>query len=304
MNAAQRLLALLVAGALSCAGVDDTGRPNGPLTVVATCTIVADIARHVAGPRAEVRSLLPPGVDAHVYQPTPADVAAIAAADVVIVNGLGFEGWIDQVVRQSGYRGQVVVASAGVTPLPWTGDHATPDQVDPHAWQDVANGMVYAQAIRDGLSAADPAGAGDYAALTVLYAAQLRALDAWVRKQVATLPERSRLVVTSHDALRYFGVAYGIEIHAVEGIVTGHEPDPGRIAALISLVRERAVRAVFIENVANPAVVERVAAESGARLGGSLYTDSLGAPESAGGTYSGMIAANTRTIVAGLAGRP
>ena len=285
----QRLLLPLLLGLLLAAPAPGAAEPI-PLRVVATTTMLADIVRQVGGGRVAVTSLLAPGVDGHTWQPAPDDLQRLAAARLVVVNGLGFEAWLDQVIANAGTKPNVVVASAGVTPRGG----------DPHAWQDARNGMRYAQAIGAALAAADPAGADDYAAWTEAYVAQLRVVDAWVRKQIATLPATARVLVTSHDALGYYGQAYGLEVIAVEGIATGQEPDPQHVADLIALLRARHVKAVFIETVASPKVVEQIGAEGGAALGGSLFSDSLDVPGSPAGSYIGMFLANTRTIVDGL----
>jgi len=304
------LLALLIA-----AGV---AGESTPLRVVATTSILADLVRQVGGTRVLVHSLVRPGADAHVYQPTPADVASLAGARLVVLNGLGFEGWIDALIKQSGFTGPEVVACSGVEALSSAedahGDHpglpgADPGKAhaghvhgaaDPHAWHDVRNALLYVTNIRDALVALDPAGAADYRAWADLYSAQLRALDAWARRQIAALPEASRVLVTAHDSLAYFAKAYGMRVLAVEGIATGQEPDARHLAALLKRLREGRIKAVFIENVVNPKLIEQLARDGGARLGGTLYTDSLGEPGGPAGTYIGMIAANVRTIVAGL----
>lgn len=292
------ILLLVTCGALSAA--------DGRLRVVTTTTILADIVRQVGGDRVVVTSLLRPGGDAHAFQPTPADLAQVAAAAVVVENGLGLEGWLADLVGASGFRGRRIIASDGISPL--TGgaadhDHGDHDHgaVDPHAWQDLANGIRYARNIGDGLAAADAAGAADYTAWCEAYCGLLRVLDAWVRRQVATIPTGARVLVTSHAALAYYGRAYGLEIHAVEGLTTGQEPDPRHLAALIALVRSRRLGAVFVENVANPAAVERLAREAGTTHGGRLVSDGLDQPDQPTGTYIGMFLVNTRTIVRGLA---
>lgn len=277
-----------------------------PLRVVCTTSILADLARQVGGGRVEVLSLLKPGSDPHAWQPTPDDVKLIASARLVVVNGLGYEGWLDQLITAAGVaRERVVIASTGVEPMT-AGAHAHGhaghdhgDQ-DPHAWHDAKNGMRYVANLRDAFTAIDAAGAADYAAWTELYQAELRVVDAWVKKQIATLPSERRVLVTSHDAMAYFARAYGLEVVPVEGITTGQEPDPARFAKLITLLRTRGVPAVFIESSANPKVVERLGTEAGARLGGMLLADSLDLPGRLGDSYLGMFAHNARTIVGAL----
>ncbi|MBA3699021.1 MAG: zinc ABC transporter substrate-binding protein [Planctomycetes bacterium] len=279
---------------------------NAPLKVVCTTTILADLARQVGGGRVEVVSLLKPGADPHTFQPSPDDVRLIASARLVVVNGLGYEGWLDQLISAAGVsRERVVIASTGVEPMT-AGAHAHADghdhggDQDPHAWHDAKNGMRYVANLRDAFTAADAAGTGDYAAWCDLYQAQLRVIDAWMKKQIATLPSERRVLVTSHDAMAYFARAYGLEVVPVEGITTGQEPDPARFAKLITLLRTRGVPAVFIESSANPKVVERLGTEAGARLGGVLLADSLDLPGQLGDSYLGMFAHNARTIVSAL----
>jgi zinc/manganese transport system substrate-binding protein len=279
---------------------------SASLRVVCTTTILADIARQVGGSRIEVFSLMKAGVDPHTYQPTPDDVRVIASAQLVVVNGLGYEGWLDQLITAAGVgRERVVVASTGVEAITAPGHyhadgHHHAGEQDPHAWHDAKNGMRYAANLRDALVIADPAHANDYQAWTDLYQAQLRVMDAWVKKQIATLPIERRVLVTSHDAMAYFARAYGLEVVAVEGIATGQEPDPAHFSALIALLRQRGVPAVFIETTANPKVVERLGIEANAQLGGTLLSDSLQLPSRLGDSYLGMFAYNTRVIVSGL----
>ncbi len=296
-----RHLLLLV---LTCVALGAAER--APLRVVCTTTILADIARQVGGAHIEAVSLMKAGADPHTYQPTPDDVRLIAGARLVVVNGLGYEGWLDQLIAAAGVtRERVLVASTGVEAMT-AGAHAHNDgrqhggDQDPHAWHDAKNGMRYAANLRDAFTALDAAGGPDYAAWTDLYQAQLRVVDSWVKKQIATLPNERRVLVTSHDALAYFARAYGLEVVPVEGIATGQEPDPARFSALITLLRNRGVPAVFIESTANPRIVERLGIDAGARLGGTLLSDSLDVAGRAGDSYLGMFAHNTRTIVAAL----
>ncbi len=276
-----------------------------PLRVVCTTTIMADMAKQVGGTRVEVVSLLKHGVDPHTYQPTPDDVKIIAAAGVVVINGLGYEGWVEQLITAAGVsRERVVVATAGIEAMTAGAhkhdDHAHGGDQDPHAWHDAKNGIQYVTNIRNALIKADPTGEKDFMALTELYQAQLRVMDAWIRKQVATIPAERRVLVTSHDALSYFARSYGLQVIPVEGITTGQEPDPARFSALIADLRKRGIPAVFIENSANPRMVERLGREAGARLGGVLLADSLDIPGRIGDSYLGLFMHNTRTIVGAL----
>ncbi len=276
-----------------------------PLRVVCTTTIISDIVKQVGGTRVQVVSLLKPGVDPHTFQPSPDDVSVIASARVVVVNGLGYEEWIEQLIKQAGMpRDRVVVATTGIEPMTAGAHrhdgHAHGSDQDPHAWHDAKNGMRYAANIRDALITADPAGEKDYSAWTELYQAQLRVMDAWIRKQVATIPPERRVLVTSHDALSYFARSYGLEVVPVEGIATGQEPNPARFSELIATLRKRGIPAVFVENSASPRTVERLGLEAGARLGGVLLADSLDTAGRLGDSYLGLFMHNTRVIVGAL----
>jgi zinc/manganese transport system substrate-binding protein len=295
-----RPLLLLLPLLLALAWPPDAARAGegAPLRVVCANTILADMVRQLGGDRVTAISLVRSGVDPHSWEPTPADIGVIASARLVVVNGLGLEGWLEHAISSSGTTAAVVVASAGIAAL--QGGDAAAHGVDPHAWQDAANGQRYARAIRDALIAVDPAGSEDYAAWAEIYLAELRAVDAWVRQQIARLPAERRILVTSHDALGYFARAYGMEIRTVEGMAPGQEPDAAHIAELISLIRTRQLRAVFIETMASAKVIERIGAEGGAVLGGRLYSDSLAGPGEQASTYLGMFLANTRTIVRAL----
>lgn len=294
------LLATLFCGAVVAAA------DSAPFKVVCTTTILADLARQVGGGRVEVVSLIRPGADPHTYQPTPDDVRVIADARLVVVNGLGYEGWLDQLITAAGVpRERVVTASSGIDPMTagahkHAEGHEHEGEQDPHAWHDAKNGMRYVTNLRDAFATVDAAGTADFAAWAELYQAQLRVIDAWVKKQIASLPAERRVLVTSHDAMAYFARAYGLEVVPVEGITTGQEPDPARFAKLITLLRTRGVPAVFIESSANPKVVERLGTEAGARLGGTLLADSLDLPGRLGDSYLGMFAHNARTIVGAL----
>jgi len=274
--------------------------------VVVTTTILDDMVRTVAGAHVESICLLKPGVDGHNYAPTPADAKAVAGADLVITNGLQFEGWIDKLVENAGYQGTVVAAAKGATLIEEEHDHADHDghhhhgDADPHVWQDLSNGIKMVEAIRDALVKLDAAHAADFKASADLYIAQLRATDGWVKKQLAAVPKASRKLVTSHDAFRYFGRAYGIEIKAVSGLSTEQEADAKHIAEVIQYIREQKVKAVFLENVSNPKVLDQIVSEAGVTVGGQLFSDSLAERDQPAGTYIGMFRSNVLTILSAM----
>ena len=261
------------------------------LKVVTTFTILGDLVRNVGREQVALTTLVGPDADAHVYEPTPADARALAAADLVVVNGLGFEGWIDRLVRVSGYKGPVVVASEGIAALT-----VHEDQPDPHAWQDLANGRLDVANIARALAAADPAHADLYRRRAETYDRALAALDRDIRGRLETVPGDRRKVITSHDAFQYFGRAYGIEFLAPVGLSTESEPSAGEVAALVRQMRDEGIHALFVENITDPRLVEQLAREAGAVIGGRLYSDSLSGPTGPAPTYLDMFRYNVGEI--------
>jgi ABC-type Zn uptake system ZnuABC Zn-binding protein ZnuA len=303
---------LLLAASLAQSTAAQTPASGDPLSVVASFSILGDLVEHVGGDAVEVTTLIGPSVDAHTYDPAPADLVALTEADVVFENGLGFEPWLDGFFASAQPAGARVVVSEGIIPREAGGDHAEHEEeseehgvYDPHVWHDVANAFVMTENIRDALVAADPANAALYEANAAAYVAELKALDAAIREQVATLPEERHKLVTSHDTFGYFADAYGF---AVVGTVLGSlstevaDPAARDVAALIAEIEAAGVPAIFAENVAKPDLMASIAAEAGVELAPALYTDALGPEGSPGETYTGMMQSNVATIVAALAG--
>lgn len=282
---------------------------QGPMPVVATFSILADIVKAVGGEHVAVSALVGPDGDAHSYAPTPADARALAQAKLIAVNGLGFEGWIARLIRSSGTRAKVVTATDGVTPLKAEGGHGhshghthghSHGANDPHAWQNVANVKTYAANITTALSEADPAPRETFAAAAQAYAARLDALDAEVKAAISAIPAEQRRILTTHDAFRYYSRAYGVEFIALRGVSSESEPSAREVAAIIRQVRERKVAAVFMENIADPRSIQRIAAETGAKIGGRLYSDALSEAGGPAATYIDLIRHNTRQIVGAI----
>ena len=265
------------------------------LKVVTTFTILGDMVRNVGQEHVALTTLVGPDADAHVYEPTPADARALAQADVVVVNGLGFEGWIDRLISVSGYNGPVVVASEGIAALT-----VEKDRPDPHAWQDLANGRQDVANIARELAAADPAHADDYHRRAEAYDRQLAALDRHIRGRLDAFPAHRRKVITSHDAFQYFGRAYGIDFHAPVGLSTESEPSAGEVAALIRQMRDEGIQALFVENITDPRLMEQLAREANAVIGGTLYSDSLSGPTGPAPTYLDMFRHNVGEIAKAL----
>jgi zinc/manganese transport system substrate-binding protein len=266
-----------------------------PLQVVASFSILADMAREVAGPAAEVSALVGPNGDAHVFEPKPADAQRLARADLVIVSGLGFEGWIERLIRASGFRGPLVVASRGITPRAQGRGH------DPHVWQSLAHARTMVANLRDALVAAAPAQTAALEQRARDYDAALEALDREARNRLAALPAGRRRVITSHDAFGYLGAAYGITFIAPRGWSTDTEPSAAQVAGVIRQIRAEQASALFVENISDARLVERIARETGAVVGGTLYSDALSPPGGEADTYLRLYAHNVRTIAGAIA---
>jgi len=299
------------------------------LTVVASFSILRDWVANLGGDRVAVSVLVGPGGDAHVYAPPPRDAKIVGAAGLIVVNGFGFEGWMDRLVQASATRAPVFVASAGIVPLPpsypalgarasrphleQAGETpALPREgrgdrfgnaaagIDPHAWQSVRNAEVYVSNIRDGLMRADPQGRATYEANAAAYIQELARLDADIRRAVATIPPARRKAITTHDAFGYFAADYGIAFVAAQGVSTETEASARDIARIIRAIREQNIPALFFENAVDPRLVKRIAAETGARIGGTLFSDALTASPGPAATYVDMMRHNIREIVDAL----
>jgi zinc/manganese transport system substrate-binding protein len=295
-------------------------RAQEPLRVVASFSILGDMVREVAGERIALRTVAGPNVDAHTFQPRPSDAEALRGAALAVRNGLGFDGWFDRMVRSANWRGRMVTATDGLTPRRMPAhshghghSHGGQQQAgqqqgqprmvpDPHAWQDLRLGIRYVQAIAAALGEADAANAAAYATAAEAYVARLTDLDTWVRAQIAAVPETRRVVVTSHDAFGYFGAAYGIRFLAPQGVSTEAEPSAAEVARLIRQIRSERITAVFMENMGNPATLQRLAQEAGVRVGGRLYADALSAADGPSASYEAMFRHNVTLLVPAMRG--
>lgn len=287
----RRLVGLVV---LMLLAVAPPARADDRLKIVASFSILGDFVRNVGGDRVTVTTLVGPDGDAHVYEPTPADARKVAEAKRVIVNGLGLEGWLPRLIKSAGGRASMVTATSGITPL------KLGSGPDPHAWQSVLNAKTYVTNIRDALVAADPADVDAFRANAEAYLAKLDALDREVREAVAKIPPTHRKAISSHRAFGYFAVAYGIEFIAPVGVSTESEPSARDIAAIISQIKSAKIPAVFLENISDPRLIERISADTGARVGGTLYSDSLTAENGPAPTYIEMVRHNIKTLTSAL----
>ena len=270
-------------------------RAENRLNVVASFSILGDFVRNVGGDRVSVTTLVGPNGDVHVYAPAPADAKKIADARLLVVNGLGLEGWLPRLLQASGSKAPIVTATRGIAPLRLGSD------ADPHAWQSVVNAKTYVTNIRDALVAADPADAEVFRRQAQAYSAKLDALDREVRQAIAKIPQGHRKVISTHNAFGYFASAYGVDFIAPEGVSTESEASARDIAAIITEVRSQKIPAVFLENISDPRLMRRIAAETGASIGGTLYSDSLTDEKGDAPTYIDMVRHNIRTLTGALA---
>ena len=305
------LLALSIAsvGAL-CAAPAPAPVP-APVPVVATFSVLADLVRQVGGERIEVVSLVAAGSDTHVFQPGPAHARQLAGARLVVANGLGFEGWMDRLVRSSGYRGPVAVATKGIRPIRDGGPRhdGRPDAdrgkhahggVDPHAWQSVANVRIYVANIAAALCGVEPAGCDGFRANAARYDAALDRLDREIRDAIAAVPKERRRVMTSHGAFAYFERDYGLTFLSPLGVSTEAEPSAASVARLIRQIRRENVTAFFIESITDPRLIQRIGDETGGARPGRLYSDGLSVPGGPAADYLAMMRENTRALTTAL----
>ncbi|WP_191084859.1 metal ABC transporter solute-binding protein, Zn/Mn family [Roseococcus microcysteis] len=293
-----RRLLLALPALLPFTAVRAQSRP----VVAASFTILGDLTQQVVGDRAELRVIAGPDVDAHHFQTRPSHAEAVRTANVAIRNGAGFDNWFNRLLGSTNFRGTRVVATEGLTLLreaPRPGHNHGHN--DPHAWQDARLAARYIRNIEAGMTRADADGAAHYRERAEAAVARLEALDGWVRAQIQTVPEARRVVVTSHDAFAYFGAAYGVRFLAPQGI-GNTEPSAQQVARLIRQIRENNITAVFVENISNPATLERLAREAGVTVQGRLYADALSAADGPAATYEAMMRHNVGLMVRAMAG--
>jgi len=288
-------LGLILAALLA---VPQGASADDKMKVAASFSILGDMVKQVGGDRVDVVTFVGPNGDAHVYEPTPADAKALSESKILFINGLGLEGWMTRLENSSGFKGKVVTASTGVNPRKMVEDEKT--ITDPHAWQSLANGKIYAANIRDALIAADPAGKATYEANAKKFIDGMTAMEANVKAAVAKMPPERRKIITTHDAFGYFGSAYGMEFIAPEGVSTESEASAQDVAKIITQIKKEHIPAVFLENVTDKRLLERIGAESGARIGGTLYSDALTDEKGAAPSYLDMMRHNVKQLAAAL----
>lgn len=294
----RRVLVAIALGLMTLLGASGGAQAADKIKAVASFSILGDMVKQIGGDRVEMITLVGPDGDAHVYEPTPADAKNLAGANILFVNGLGFEGWMDRLETSSGFKGKTVVASTGVTSRQMVEDEKT--ITDPHAWQSLANGKLYVANIRDGLIAVDPDGKATYEANAAKYLDEIAKEEAVVKETLAKLPESRRKIITSHDAFGYFGAAYGLEVIAPEGVSTESEASAKDVAKIIRQIKKEQIPAVFMENITDHRLLDQIAKETGAKIGGTLYTDALSQPSGPAGSYLDMFRNNIETLSAAL----
>jgi zinc/manganese transport system substrate-binding protein len=264
------------------------------LKVVASFSILADFVRNVGGDRINLTTLVGADSDVHVYTPAPSDAKRIADAKLVVVNGLGLEGWLPRLVQSSGSKAQVVTASAGIAPI------KLGSAADPHGWQSVPNAKIYVTDIADALATADPDDAEFFRAQAKAYLEKLETLDREVREAVAKIPQERRKVISTHDAFGYFAAEYGVQFIAPLGVSTETEPSARDIATIIGQIKAQKIPAVFLENISDDRLIRRIAAETGSKVGGTLISDGLTGEKGPAPTYIDMVRHNIKALTAAL----
>lgn len=279
---------------LSCLALSTSATASDRIQVVASFSILGDMVHQVTGDLADVTTIVGPDADAHLYQPNAADAKAVAKADIVFVNGMGFETWSETLIDNAGGAARVIVATSGVAPRLADGE------IDPHAWNALTNGIVYVENIAAAMAQADTANADAYKANAAAYIARLRALHASASESFGALPESRRTVVTAHDAFGYLAASYGLNFLAPVGIDTDAEPSAKELAALISHLKATGAGALFVENITSPALITQISRETGLKIGGRLFSDALSERGGPATSYVAMFEHNLGVIMAAL----
>jgi zinc/manganese transport system substrate-binding protein len=285
-----RLWLICVVLAASAAPLHAQDRVN----VVASFSILGDFVKNVGGDRVDVTTLVGPDGDVHVYTPAPADAKKIADAKLLIINGLGLEGWLPRLLQSSGSKAPIITATKGIAPLKVGSD------ADPHAWQSVPDARIYVANISDALIAAVPADAEAFRTNAQVYLTKLDALDREVREAAAKIPPNRRKVISTHDAFGYFAAAYGIEFIAPLGVSTESEASARDIAGIITQIKTEKIPAVFLENISDDRLIRRISAETSAKVGGTLYSDSLTGEKGDAPTYIELVRHNIKALTSAL----
>jgi len=277
------------------------------IPVVASFSVIADMLGKVGGDRIDIMTIVGPGGDCELYQPTPADVATVARARAVFINDLNeeFEPWLEPLLKQGRFTGAKVVVSRNVQTLTAEEEHPVsgrqlPSAIDQHAWLDPRNGVIYVRNITAALVRLDPADAAEYRGRSAAYTKEIQAADDWARKEIAGVPPEKRRALASHDSLQYLANAYGITLLAVNGWTNKSEPSAAELAQLAQQIRASHVKALFLDSITDPRAIERIAGETGAEIGGTLYGDTLSPKGGEADSYIQMLRHDVSTLKAGM----
>jgi zinc/manganese transport system substrate-binding protein len=277
------------------------------IPVVATFSVIADMLANVGGDHIDTKTIVGPGGDCELHQATTADIAAVAVARAVFINDLNeeFEPWLEPLLKQAHFAGMKVVVSRNVRTLTAEEEHPLsgrqlPAAIDQHAWLDPHNGVIYVRNITAALVRLDPANAADYRARAAAYAKEIQAVDDWARQEIAGVPAEKRRALASHDSLQYIANAYGITLLAVNGWTNKSEPSAAELAKLARQIRASRVKALFLDSITDPRAMQRIASETGAVVGGTLYGDSLSPAGGEADSYTKMLRHDVSTLKAGM----
>lgn len=286
----------LIALFIIIGGANNIFSQEKPL-VVASASMLYDITLNVAGEEVNLEMIVPIGGDPHIHEPTPANARLVNRADLILINGLSFEGWINELIENSGTKGNTITVTQGIDVL---NSLTYENSADPHAWMIAGNGIIYADNIRKALINLLPEKASTFNENFKTYKSKLQKLEEFIENQVSTIPQEKRILITSHDAFQYYGRAYGLKLEAIMGISTDAEAQTSDIMRVNAAIRENKVPAIFIESTINPKMMKQIAKDNGVIIGGELYADSLGDEDSSADTYINMLRYNTETIVQAL----
>ena len=268
-----------------------------PLKVLATASIFADMADNIAGGELEVQSIVPVGGDPHIYEPSPSDARLVSEADLIIRNGLTFEGWLNELIESSGTKAKVITITDGIIPIT---SQKYKNATDPHAWMDASKGLQYIENIKNAFVELNPDNKEIFEINYGVYKQQIEDLDAFISTQIQKIPEQKRILITSHDAFQYYGRRYNIQLEAILGTSTDAEAQTSDIIRINKIIRDSKIPAVFVESTINPKLLQQLARDNNIRVGGELYADSLGDEQSPASTYLEMLRHNTNAIVQAL----
>ncbi len=268
-------------------------------TIVATASMFADMAKNIVDDKMNVELLVPVGADPHTHKPTPGDAKMVVNADLILQNALGFEGWLGELIKHSGTQATVATITEGITPLM----SDAYDSPDPHAWMDGRNGLKYIENIKNAVVALDPANKDFYEKNYNAYRIEIEEMDEYIVSEITKIPPTQRILITSHDAFKYYGKRYGVQLESTMGVSTDAEPTPQDVQNLIKVIKQSNVPSIFAETTINPKIMKQIAEDANIVLGGSLYADSIGLPGEDGDSYINMMTSNTDKIVAGLTGK-